>query len=79
MDPHSPIGSTSGRRLIDSELVRVLAGNMVQSEGGSEEALEQGLFKRCGKGEYPKAITNGKTFLSLGLEGKAWGWVICTH
>lgn len=70
MDPHSPIGSTSGRRLIDSELVRVLAGNMVQSEGGSEEALEQGLFKRCGKGEYPNAITNGKTFLFLGLKGK---------
>lgn len=39
----------------------------MQSEGGSEEALEQGLFKWFRKGEYPKAITNGKTFLSLGL------------
>lgn len=38
------------RKKIDGELLRVLAGNMVHSEGESEESLEKKLFTEAWEG-----------------------------
>ena len=69
------------RKRVENELVVVPTGNVVYSEGESEEASEKFLFTEVWEGlrnqkgmvKYLKAITSGKPFLFLGLREKGWG------